>query len=227
MYNHQQDLAGWRTHLLYSILKKPYRAVGILRERFPMRLHTSGLAMQSPNQIGTTSGCRKGLPPISEPCFLNMRTGRRISASGWKNSRQRILKSKSVQIAPLLTRKKKDLFKLLNSNNYPKGGWVLHMLRGILGDELFFKGIKAYYSQFTHQAVLTDDFQRSMEAVSGRSLDWFFDQWTLQPGFPQLSYEENWQAKIRNKGYLNSYNLANAKKGVAHFQDSNGSLLVR
>ncbi|MDP6339543.1 MAG: M1 family metallopeptidase [Candidatus Marinimicrobia bacterium] len=118
-----------------------------------------------------------------------------------ENSRQRILKSK-VSNRPIVDPEEKDLFKLLNSNNYPKGGWVLHMLRGILGDELFFKGIKAYYSQFTHQAVLTDDFQRSMEAVSGRSLDWFFDQWTLQPGFPQLSYEENWQAKSGTKGIL-------------------------
>lgn len=118
-----------------------------------------------------------------------------------ESSRKRVVKSK-VTNRPIIDTEVTDLFKLLNSNNYPKGGWVLHMLRGILGDDLFFKGIRSYYGQYTHQAVLTKDFQASMEAVSGQSLGWFFDQWTRQPGFPKLSYHEKWEAKSGTKGVM-------------------------
>ena len=118
-----------------------------------------------------------------------------------ENSRKRVVKSK-VTNRPIIDTEVTDLFKLLNSNNYPKGGWVLHMLRGILGDDIFFKGIRSYYNQYTHEAVLTKDFQASMEAAAGESLGWFFDQWTMKPGFPHLSYEEKWVPTSGTKGLL-------------------------
>jgi aminopeptidase N len=93
---------------------------------------------------------------------------------------------------PVVDPEEHDLFALLNSNNYPKGGWVLHMLRGMLGDDAFFEGIRAYYRRFRHTAVLTEDFQRIMEEASGQDLDWFFEQWIHRPGYPILQVEERW-----------------------------------
>jgi aminopeptidase N len=37
-----------------------------------------------------------------------------------------------------------DPIKLLNANSYPKGAWVLHMLRGLMGDSAFFRGLRTY-----------------------------------------------------------------------------------
>ena len=85
-----------------------------------------------------------------------------------------------------------DLFALLNDNNYPKGGWVLHMLRGLLGEDVFFAGIRTYYERYLHQAVLTEDFQAVMEEVSRQDLDWFFTQWLYRPGYPVFEVEERW-----------------------------------
>ena len=84
-----------------------------------------------------------------------------------------------------------NLFDLLNRNNYAKGGWVLHMLRGLLGDETFFRSIRSYYAQYAYGTVLTADLQRVFEADAGRPLDWFFEQWVHQPGHPVL--EHRWE----------------------------------
>ena len=85
-----------------------------------------------------------------------------------------------------------NLFDLLNRNNYAKGAWVLHMLRGLLGDETFFRAIRSYYAQHVYGIALTADLQRVFEEDSGRSLDWFFEQWVRQPGHPVLEHE--WEA---------------------------------
>ena len=91
-----------------------------------------------------------------------------------------------------IIREEANLFDLLNRNNYEKGGWVLHMLRGRLGDEAFSRGIREYYRRYLHQAVLTEDFQAVMEEASGQDLDGFFQQWLLQPGYPVLQVSHEW-----------------------------------
>lgn len=72
------------------------------------------------------------------------------------------------------------------ANPYPKGASVLHMLRCMLGDELFRAGTHLYMQRHAHTPVETDDFRRAMEDVSGLSLEWYFDQWCRRPGSPDL-----------------------------------------
>src|SRR2546428_11376393 len=60
---------------------------------------------------------------------------------------------------------------------YAKGSLVLHMLRGVLGDELFQKGLAADFSAFRGRAARVADFHVTMERVSGQSLGWFFVEW--------------------------------------------------
>ena len=108
-----------------------------------------------------------------------------------EESRQGYLTSDLVD-RPIFDREERSLFALLNANNYLKGGWVLHMLRGVMGDEAFFRGIQEYYRRHVHQSVLTEDFQRVMEEVAGTDLDWFFHQWIYQPGYPMLGVEWSW-----------------------------------
>src|SRR4030095_1066374 len=74
--------------------------------------------------------------------------------------------------------------KKLNAFNYQKGAWILHMLRGILGDDTFFKGIRRYYNLYAERNASTEDFQQAMESESGISLTGFFRQWCYQPGWP-------------------------------------------
>jgi aminopeptidase N len=75
---------------------------------------------------------------------------------------------------------------ILNANTYPKGAWVLHMLRGELGDEKFFAALRAYYTQFAGKAVHNDDFTRAVAKSTGVDLGWFFAQWLDRVGCPEL-----------------------------------------
>ena len=75
---------------------------------------------------------------------------------------------------------------LLNSNSYQKGSWVLHTLRGLIGDSAFFQGLRRYYREFEHRAALSSDFARIMSAESGQELGWYFRQALTQPGYPIL-----------------------------------------
>lgn len=79
-----------------------------------------------------------------------------------------------------------NLLTLLNSNNYQKGAWTLHSLRGIVGDSAFFAGIRAFYNQYRDSTAVTADFVAVMEAVSGQDLEWYFDQALRQPRYPRL-----------------------------------------
>jgi aminopeptidase N len=80
-----------------------------------------------------------------------------------------------------------DLFGLLNTNSYEKGGLVLHMLRRDLGDELFFESVRAYYDRYRDATADTDDFREVVEEVAARDLGIFFRQWLQSPGYPVLS----------------------------------------
>ncbi len=110
-----------------------------------------------------------------------------------ENSRQRVLNSDDVN-GPVVDPAATNLFALLNANNYPKGGWVLHMLRGMLGDEVFFAGIRSYYARFRDSVASTSDFRAVMEEASGSDLGWFFEQWLYRPGYPVVTSETTWDA---------------------------------
>ena len=77
----------------------------------------------------------------------------------------------------------------LNANTYPKGAWILHMLRGELGDARFFKAIRDYFMAVSGTSVLTTDFVRLIERSTGEELSWFFDQWLDRVGCPILTVE--------------------------------------
>ena len=79
-----------------------------------------------------------------------------------------------------------DPNEVLNANTYPKGAWVLHMLRQTVGDSAFFGGLRDYFRTYRDSSVLTVALQRKVEQSSGQRLDWFFQQWLWQPGYPQL-----------------------------------------
>ncbi|HLT48464.1 MAG TPA: M1 family aminopeptidase [Rubricoccaceae bacterium] len=81
---------------------------------------------------------------------------------------------------------------LLNANSYQKGAWVLHMLRREVGDDAFFEGLRRHYAAYRGRNASTDDFRRTMEAVSGEDLRWFFDQWLRRADEPAV--EARWGA---------------------------------
>ena len=81
---------------------------------------------------------------------------------------------------------KSDL-KVYRALVYNKGAAVLHMLRRLLGDETFFRGLRLFYEDRRFQKAGTDDLERAMETASGRVLDRFFDRWIYNAEVPRIS----------------------------------------
>jgi len=70
-----------------------------------------------------------------------------------------------------------------------KGATVIGMLRYVMGDENFFKTLKAYGQQFAWKSVNTDDFKKVAETAGGQDLGYFFIQWIESSGAPEFKLE--------------------------------------
>ncbi|MGE0813222.1 MAG: M1 family metallopeptidase [Vicinamibacterales bacterium] len=69
---------------------------------------------------------------------------------------------------------------------YNKGAAVLHMLRRLIGDDVFLTGLRRFYAQFRYHKAGTDDLRLAMEAASGRDLQRFFERWVLDSSLPRV-----------------------------------------
>lgn len=87
-----------------------------------------------------------------------------------------------------------DMFSFLA---YDKGGWVLHMLRSQLGEELYRRCIKTWLERHGYGSVVTEDLNRVIEELSGKSYDQFFDQWVYHSGAPDLEVNYSWDARAK------------------------------
>ena len=88
-----------------------------------------------------------------------------------------------------------------SDSSYNKGSWVLHQLRGVVGDETFFQILANYRAAFEGSAATTDDFAAIAANTHGQDLSWFFDQWVYGPG--AAAYQYGWQsANINGQNYL-------------------------
>lgn len=81
---------------------------------------------------------------------------------------------------------------MFDSHTYPKGGAVLHTMRRMLGDKLFFAGLHRYLTLHQHTNVDSDDLCRSMTDATGINMEPFFDQWIYKPGHPVLDTTWTW-----------------------------------
>jgi aminopeptidase N len=77
-------------------------------------------------------------------------------------------------------------FKAFQAIVYNKTAVALNMLRELLGDELFFKGLRKFYETHKYQEAGTSSFVRTMESVSGKNLQGFFKGWFQSHLLPEV-----------------------------------------
>jgi aminopeptidase N len=75
---------------------------------------------------------------------------------------------------------------MFDSHSYAKGGRILHMLRNYVGDEAFFKSLSHYLKKKQFGTAELADLRLAFEEITGKDLNWFFDQWFYRPGHPEL-----------------------------------------
>ena len=79
---------------------------------------------------------------------------------------------------------------IFNTNlSYNKASWVVHMVRGVVGDTDFFDGLALYRATYGYDSATTEEFRDVMETMSGLDLDQFFQQWIYGEYFPVYHYE--------------------------------------
>jgi len=89
-----------------------------------------------------------------------------------------------------------DMSQVTSSHTYQKGSWILHKLRGVVGTDIYWEGIRKYYGQYKDGSATTADFRRVMEEVSGLELGWFFAQWLYESG--ELVLEGGWEYDVES-----------------------------
>ncbi|HLX12155.1 MAG TPA: M1 family aminopeptidase, partial [Bacteroidota bacterium] len=78
------------------------------------------------------------------------------------------------------------------TNVYPRGASVLHMLRFVAGEQLFWKGINHYIVKNQFTPVETNDLKIAFQEATGQNLYWFFDQWLYKAGHPVFAVSYTW-----------------------------------
>ncbi len=130
--------------------------------------------------------------------FIEHAYGRDEFVRGLEGSRQTVRafaeKNPGYTIVHRNLRRMEDV---TSSHTYQKGSWILHMLRGVVGDEAFQRGIRSYYQRHFNGNATTADFRRAMEEAAGRDLEWFFDQWLYKPGTLKVAGQWRYNAAAR------------------------------
>src|SRR5437660_5139278 len=73
-----------------------------------------------------------------------------------------------------------------NAQIYQGGAQVLHNIRGVVGTDAFWAGIRLYYKRFQNGNARTDDFRRAMQDASGKNLEWLFHELLNRGGALQV-----------------------------------------
>ena len=103
---------------------------------------------------------------------------------------------------PIVWRDYADPMVQFDYRAYPKGAWVLHMIRSRIGADLYRKCIRTYLERHRGQVVGSDDLQDVLDELTGLSWDQFFDQWLYHGGVPELGVSYSWDGAAK-QAHLN------------------------
>jgi aminopeptidase N len=134
--------------------------------------------------------------------FVERYEGKEAFRDFMQRAAERYFTYERARREPIYDTKTESLMKLLNANNYQKGAWVLHTLRGLMGDARFFKGIRAYYKAHEHKNASTEDLRAALEKASGMNLKEFFARWIYASGHPRYEASWTWQRSRGVRGIL-------------------------
>ncbi len=91
-------------------------------------------------------------------------------------------------------RDKEDMF---DAVSYNKGGRILHMLRNFVGDSAFFKTLNLYLTNYKYKAAEAHQLRLAFEEITGKDLNWFWNQWYFGAGHPKLNITYNYDEQAK------------------------------
>lgn len=151
-------------------------------------------------------------------CWLEDSAGRDAADYAfYSNVRAYISEADGSYLRPIVTRRFASSWDMYDRHLYPGGAARLHMLRAELGDEVFWPAVRLYLERYSYRTVETDDFRRTLEEVSGRSLGPFFDQWFHGLGYPHLEVTFTYDADKARGTFEVTQKQIDEEKGVRAF----------
>lgn len=114
---------------------------------------------------------------------------------GKKN--QYLKEARDRYMRPIVFNRYNDPDDNFDSHTYPKGACILHLLRYILGDATFFRTLSSFLHQNDFRPVGTYDLIKTVKEVSGKNMDWFFEQYIFSPGHPVFEVMKSWNESTK------------------------------
>lgn len=187
----------------YPFLREKYGHAQFARNNGGMEHQTissMGLSSLTPNVIahelahqwfGDKITCRdwqniwlnEGFASYAEAVYAESANGQ----TGYSSTMTNFMSSARNALGSIYVQNITNVNTIFNSaRTYAKGATVLHMLRGIVGDDLFFQTLRTYTATpaLAYNTAVTEDFQAVAQQVTNRSLDYFFKEWIYGEGYP-------------------------------------------
>jgi aminopeptidase N len=125
--------------------------------------------------------------------------GREAADYHSEKSRDGYLNESAGKQVPLIRYYYNDKEDVFDAHSYNKGGQILHMLRKYVGDDAFFASLKLYLETNKLFSVESANLRLAFEKVTGEDLNWFFNQWFLSPGHPNLEITSTYDATSKKE----------------------------
>ena len=116
--------------------------------------------------------------------------------AGWKDQQTYMTNPKAAEV-DVIRYDYADREQMFDAVSYQKGSRILHMLRRTVGDEAFFASLNLYLKRNSFKTAEIGDLRMAFEEVTGRDLNWFFNQWFLASGHPVLKIDSRYDAAAK------------------------------
>ncbi|GAB4331468.1 MAG: hypothetical protein OHK0038_06350 [Flammeovirgaceae bacterium] len=132
----------------------------------------------------------------SEYLWLEYKYGVEEADLHWYEEFSQYMAEATKKQEPLIRYYYQDKEDMFDSHSYAKGGLILHLLRKTVGDEAFRDALRLYLKQNAFKKTEIHHLRIAFEEVTGEDLNWFFEQWFMKAGHPDIFYSENFENGI-------------------------------
>ncbi len=136
----------------------------------------------------------EGFANYSEYLWLEHKYGKDAAQAHWRTELAGYLGQARGQRHALIDFTYGNREDMFDAHSYNKGGIILHMLRNMIGDEAFFTALNQYLTKHAFSDVEVHELRMAFEDVTGQDLNWFFNQWYMNPGHPELDIMKSYDA---------------------------------
>lgn len=136
----------------------------------------------------------EGFANYSEYLWLEQKYGRDEADAHLLTEWEGYFGSAREDVHPLIHYGYDDKEDMFDAHSYNKGGSILHMLRKVVGDDAFFASMQRYLEKNAYTEVEVAELRMAFEETTGQDLHWFFDQWFMAEGHPQIALDYDYDA---------------------------------